>query len=386
MTAQPAPVPPPRRWLPIAAGRRDRHRDRGRRRRRTGLARRRSGRVGPAASRVACAGVVPADAGVVAEGRAVPGRVGRSSAAARPGGWPRSRWRWATPWPRGTSLVQLDDEAAGSRSDVGDARPTRRRRRRRRGREACGDPGKADVTAAAAAVDQAQAARRAAVAARDALPGGRVERRVEAPGRRAGRPGRRGRGLGAGPARRGPGGRDDRPRRRSTARGRTRQRAKAAVAAAELATEQLAITSPIAGTVVVGRAGRRRPRAAGRRRGAGRRHVRVAVRDLGPVRDVDRAGPRGRAPRRSRSTGCPAWRSRGRSSRSASLRVVGPGRHRVPGGRRADGRGARGPALEHDGHDGDRRDRPPASSNRRSATASRDRRARTSIAAADVRP
>ena len=167
------------------------------------------------------------------------GRAGRRD----PGGRGRHRGRGRRP-------AAARRRGGGARGRSRRPRPPRRRQAATARAEASVGPGGGERRRRpAAAVAQAQAARRAAVAARDRCPSG-ASTAAGAPGRRPGRPGRRGRRRPRGPSGPPPR-RPSRPRRRALAAAQAdEERATLAVAAAELARDHLAITSPIAGTVV----------------------------------------------------------------------------------------------------------------------------------------
>jgi multidrug resistance efflux pump len=199
--------------------------------------------VSPSAS---VEGVVPADAGVVAEGRAVPVRW----AEVVPSGSGRVT---AIPVAVGDAvaagdlLVQLDDAAAALEIETATAARTGAAAAVARAAAAV-DQARAGVTQAQAAVGQAQAARRAADAARDSLPDAATkaqERQADAQVDQADA------GVGVAQA------------QLASARAGLHSaqaaldaataddvRAGLAVAAAELARDSLAVTSPIAGTVI----------------------------------------------------------------------------------------------------------------------------------------
>jgi HlyD family secretion protein len=191
-------------------------------------------------------GVVPADAAVVAEGRAEP--VVRAELVAEAGGritaLPVAEGATVA---KGQVLVQLDDVAAGfevqSAQAAADAATAATARA-----TASVDQAKVNVTAAVAAVAQAQASRRAALAARDQVPSGAsraVKRQADAQIDQA------------------DAALDSANAQLSGARAAVRiaqaalagakadeARAGVAVSSAEAARSRLAVTSPIAGTVV----------------------------------------------------------------------------------------------------------------------------------------
>jgi multidrug resistance efflux pump len=191
-------------------------------------------------------GVVPADAGVVAEGRAVPVRWAElvPGAAGRVAAIPVAVGDKVA---EGDVVLQLDDEAAALEVESATAAYTAAQAATARA-EASVTQAKANVTASGAAVAQAQAARRSADAARDQVPSGAskaVKRQADAQIDQA------------------EAGVDSARAQRSAAQAAQKtaeaglaaaqadeERAKLAVSAAELAKDHLAVTSPIAGTIV----------------------------------------------------------------------------------------------------------------------------------------
>jgi membrane fusion protein (multidrug efflux system) len=191
-------------------------------------------------------GVIPADAGVVAEGRAVPVRWAEvmPASAGRVTSIPVAVGDVVA---EGDLLLQLDDEAAALEVQSMTAAATAATAATARA-EASVTQARANVAVAEAGIVQAQAARRAADAQRDQLPGsatGAQERQADAQVDQA--------EAGVESAR----------AQRSAARAALstaeaglaavqadEERAALAVQAAALARERLAITTPIAGTVV----------------------------------------------------------------------------------------------------------------------------------------
>ena len=207
------------------------------------------GGAGPGASAQPSAsleGVVPADAGVVAEGRAVPARWAElvPGAAGRVATIPVAVGDAVA---KGDVVLQLDDEAAALEVQSATAAYTAAKAATARA-EASVAQAKANVTASTAAVAQAQAARRSAAAARDQVPSGAsraIKRQADAQIDQAEA------GVDSARAQRSAAQAAQKTAEAGLAAAKAdEERAKLAVAAAELAKTHLAVTSPIAGTVV----------------------------------------------------------------------------------------------------------------------------------------
>ena len=295
-------------------------------------------------------GVVPADAGVVAEGRAVPVRWAElvPGAAGRVAAIPVAVGDTVA---EGDVVLQLDDEAAALEVESATAAYAAAQAATARA-DASVAQAKANVTASTAAVAQAKAARRSAVPLKTRCRRGRRGR--QAPGRRPDRAGRGRRGLCASPALRGTGRPEDRggrARRRPSRRG-AREAGGLRDGAGQ---DHLAVTSPIAGTIVsiepaVGDLVQPGVVVA---RVADASEWRFETSDISEssiarVREGAAATVTvdGLPARRSRARWSP-WGPTGRRSRATS----------PTGGGGPDGYRARGPALEHDRHDRDRRGR-----------------------------
>ena len=172
---------------------------------------------------------------------------GRSWCQERQGGSPRSRSAVGDTVAEGDVVLQLDDEAAALEVESATAAYTAAQAATARA-EASVAQAKANVTASGAAVVQAQAARRSASAARDQVPSGAsraVKRQADAQVDQAEA------GVDSARAQRSAAQAAQKTAEAGLAAAKADEsRAKVGVAAAELAKDHLAVTSPIAGTVV----------------------------------------------------------------------------------------------------------------------------------------